>query len=393
MPEREPKDVHTQPVARYASYLNPKHVGRIIGFLAVVGGAIGLLVWLGVLPTRLGGSAEDQSALRRQIEELEQKVDVLPEYLADLDETQKETLKAAYEEGRALQLEGYEAQDEEKHLEAIERFTRALPLAETDAQRASLHILRGNSFFSVSQFESAEEAYGNAIELAAKLLEPSDANGVTAVALGNLGLIYANRGDLARAEENQRQALAIERESGDRLGEAGSLGNLGNVYRMRGDLERAEDYYRQALAIDREIGDRLGEAHAINNLGLIYTDLDDLKLAEEHHQQALEIHREIDNRLGEGNALGNLGLVYDHRGELERAEEYHREALAIHREIGARLDEAIDLANLGLLAARRDAREEACQLLKEAVATFDKIEMGGPGPDTLRAKLEELGCG
>ena len=80
-------------------------------------------------------------------------------------------------------------------------------------------------------------------------------------------------------------------------------------------------------------------------------------------------------------------------GDPERAQEHHMQALEIDREIGSRLGEAEDLSSLGLLAAKRNQTEEACRLLKEAQVIYEEIGAGGPNLDTLRAKLEELGCG
>jgi tetratricopeptide (TPR) repeat protein len=52
------------------------------------------------------------------------------------------------------------------------------------------------------------------------------------------------------------------------------LGNLGLDYADLGQVERAVEYYEQALAIAREIGDRRGEAFCSWNLGLLYEETD-----------------------------------------------------------------------------------------------------------------------
>ena len=65
------------------------------------------------------------------------------------------------------------------------------------------------------------------------------------------------------------KALAIDREIGYRLGEADNLGNLGSVYADQGELAKAEDHHKQALAIDREIGYSRGAAQDFSSLGLL----------------------------------------------------------------------------------------------------------------------------
>ena len=68
---------------------------------------------------------------------------------------------------------------------------------------------------------------------------------------------------MRRAIEYYEQALVISREIGDRRGEGNDLGNLGMAYADLGEVRRAIEYYEQALVISREIGDRRGEGNCI----------------------------------------------------------------------------------------------------------------------------------
>jgi tetratricopeptide (TPR) repeat protein len=90
-----------------------------------------------------------------------------------------------------------------------------------------------------------------------------------------------------------RESLAIDREIGDRQGEAASLINLGNIARTRGDLAEAERLQLESLAIKREVGDRQGEAASLINLGNIASD--NGKMDERHrcYTEAVRIQREI----------------------------------------------------------------------------------------------------
>ena len=53
--------------------------------------------------------------------------------------------------------------------------------------------------------------------------------------------------------------LAIAREMGDLLNESVALSYLGTIALRCGRLDEAESYLEQAIADDREIGDRQGE--------------------------------------------------------------------------------------------------------------------------------------
>ena len=192
---------------------------------------------------------------------------------------------------QTLLAEAIELQSQHREREAIERLLTAYDMEMPPLAKAQLHNLAGNGFARLSELEQAEGHY--------------------------------------------RWALEAAREAGHQQGQAAALGNLGIVYSQRGDLPRAEEHHQKALAIDEEIGDRLGQANSLGNLGLVAERRGDLDAAEEHHQKALAIQEEIGDYLGQANQLGNLGNVYRGRGELERAEEHYQKALSLFQQIGA----------------------------------------------------------
>ena len=89
--------------------------------------------------------------------------------------------------------------------------------------------------------------------LAARQLGDEEAEGVH---LGNLGLVYADKGEWERAIEMYERSLEIEERVGDVHGMAQTWGNLGLLYESQGDRERAAKYLAQAYLVF----DRLGAA-------------------------------------------------------------------------------------------------------------------------------------
>ena len=354
-------------------------------------GALGVIWAIITFPVRWWWNRrKPPPASREDVARLEQKVDRLAEFLDGLPQAKNPELRAAFEDARALQKEGYEAQSAHKHREAIACFTRALALAEDDSQRAALHLLRGNSYAYISQYKEAEGDYRETLELAESISPAEDAAQARAAALGNLGIVYTDRGELAKAEEHHKQSLEIHMEIGNRRGEAQELGNLGLVYYLRGDLNKAEKHHKRSAAIHRDLGNRLNEAQAISNLGNVYSQSGDLGKAEEHYKQALKINREIGNRLNEASDLGNLGLVYRQRGDLNKAEEHLKQALEIQKEIGDRLHEANQLGNLGLVYGQRGELDKAKEHFQQAQTIYKEIGAGGQGPDAVRRALEVM---
>jgi tetratricopeptide (TPR) repeat protein len=192
-------------------------------------------------------------------------------------------------------------------------------------------------------------------------------------AYGNLGNVYSTRGDLDRAEEMYRKSLAIDEQLGRREGMANQYGNLGIVYRTRGDLDRAEAMYRKSLAIEEQLGRREGMASDYGNLGNLYLTRGDLDGAEKMYRKSLAIDEELGLREGMASQYGNLGNVYSTRGDLDRAEEMYRKSLAIDEELGRREGMANQYGNLGIVYLKRGDLDRAEEMYRKSLVIDEQL--------------------
>ncbi|ODV36460.1 tetratricopeptide repeat protein [Microcystis aeruginosa] len=238
---------------------------------------------------------------------------------------------------------------------------------------ASLTSL-GNAYYLLGEYEKAIEFHQQSLAIDREIGD----RGGEASSYNNLGNVYNSLGEYQKAIEFCQQSLAIKREIGDRGGEAKSYNNLGNVYGSLGEYEKAIEFHQQSLAIDREIGDRGGEANSYNNLGNVYDSLGEYQKAIEFHQQSLAIFREIGDRGGEANSYGNLGLVYGSLGEYQKAIEFYQQSLAITREIGDRGGEAYSYGNLGNVYRSLGEYQKAIEFYQQSLAITREIgDRGG----------------
>jgi tetratricopeptide (TPR) repeat protein len=195
----------------------------------------------------------------------------------------------------------------------------------------------------------------------------SDAT-LKATSVGNLGSAYRSIGQVLKAIVSYEQALAIEREVGDKSREGPWLSNLGTCYTELGQTRRAIKVVEQALAIEREVGDKLREGAWLGNLGTCYAHLGQTRRAIELYEQALVIDREVGNKYGEGMDLEFLAQVFidEHRylEAITRAEESANIGEEIgNPQIGVESNYVLALAHLylGNVAAARAAAEHARQ--------------------------------
>lgn len=240
-------------------------------------------------------------------------------------------------------------------------------------ERMSILLNLGNAHYSLGHNTEALKNYNAVLELAKDTIE-KDALVGKASALGNIGVVYDDMGDLENAFKCHQEALKIFREFGDRFGEASQLSSIARVYKDKGDLGNALKYLQEALEIDREIGYKVGEANQLGNIGLIYNSKGDLDSALKCQQDALKIYVEFDYRLGIASMSCNIGVIYRLKGDLDNALKHVQEALKIHREIGSRLGEAADLGNIALINLGRGDFDIALKYGQDALKINRGIE-------------------
>jgi tetratricopeptide (TPR) repeat protein len=246
---------------------------------------------------------------------------------------------------------------------AIEHFREAQTKA-SGAQLVPLHIQTGVCYYIQGRPDDALTEFKEATRLA-KLY--GDKQG-EAAALGNIGVIRHDSGELGSALRKLREALAITRKYGEQRAAAPYLANIGNIYRDRGESDKALKFHEDALAISREIGDKPGVASCLGNIGSTRCDRDKLGEALQHFEEALAASRETNDRRGLASCLGKIGNVHHYRGELDEALMYYEGALALEREIGYRVGVATELGNIGLILMDKELHAQAVPTLAESLA-------------------------
>ncbi|MCJ7777505.1 MAG: tetratricopeptide repeat protein [Sedimentisphaerales bacterium] len=196
-----------------------------------------------------------------------------------------------------------------------------------------------------------------------------------AAVLGNLGVIYRDRGELDKAEEMHNKALEIDKKLGRLEGMASQYGNLGLIYQTKGELDKAEEMYNKVLNIEEKLGRPEIIATAYGNLGVIYGTRGQLDKAEEMHNKALEINKKLGWLEGEANQYAAIALIEKVRGNLDKAERLHLKGLEIEEKLGRLEGIARHYGNLGLIYEERGDKKKARENWEKALAIYKKIGM------------------
>ncbi len=126
-----------------------------------------------------------------------------------------------------------------------------------------------------------------------------------------------------------------------------SLTNLALLRNRQSNYPEAIRYNLESIAIARTIGNIDNEGTSLNNLGTIHVALADYPKALDFFEQSLKIHRKINNRSLIARTINNIGQVYSEQGNYRKSIEQYNQSLIIAKEIGDRNHEAILYNNFG----------------------------------------------
>mgnify|MGYP000246395806 CR=1 FL=1 len=154
-------------------------------------------------------------------------------------------------------------------------------------------------------------------------------------------------GRYERAIELSTQAISACRQVQDAACEGRALHLTGGAYQMLSQYEKAIEYYEPSLGIRQGLGDNVNELSVLNDLGTVSYSLNRYEKAIEYFEKVIRLRREIGERAGEGRTLGNLGGVYQVLGRYEKAVELYDQSLMILREVKLRPNEGNVLNNRG----------------------------------------------
>jgi CHAT domain-containing protein/tetratricopeptide (TPR) repeat protein len=234
----------------------------------------------------------------------------------------------------------------------------------------------GNLYRYIGKYAEAEPVMQVSLAILKKNNDPFYSS-----ALGNLALMYQNKGDIKQAISTFLEVLSIQEVQ---LGKnhpnyANTLYNLGSLYQQSSNLPQAEAMCLEALKIQRTV---LGEKHpkyleTLSALALIYEKIGNYPQAESLYKQSLIGTKEA---LGEqhpnyASNLNKLGIFYSQKyDDIVTAEPMLLEAIKI---IGKHFGEnssdyANYLSNLGIFYLEVANYQKAEEILLKSLKILQK---------------------
>lgn len=148
-----------------------------------------------------------------------------------------------------------------------------------------------------------------------------------------IGVIYGKLGQYEQVLKYSQQALAIDRELGDRCQEQETLFRISSVYGVLDQYDQVLEGLGKILAINRELDEPCQNSHLLFTVRNVYQMLGQPNQALKTLAQILAFDRKVGDRIGERSILLNISEIYEQQKRYEQALQSYQQALAIDREL------------------------------------------------------------
>ncbi len=180
----------------------------------------------------------------------------------------------------------------------------------------------GMYYFDKSEWVPANENWEKSLAIFQKM---NDIEGIASI-LNNLGSIYWNQGNQAKALEFFLPALEAGEKSGDLLRLATTLQNIGLIYmEKQATYNESLKYFNRALALAEKIDDKDNISACNVNMGELYLKMNNDSIALYHFARAKKAAESI-NSFNLPYILCQLGNLMKIRGDLDAANKWYMDA-------------------------------------------------------------------
>ena len=258
--------------------------------------------------------------------------------------------------------------------EAREHYDRAMGLVQEGSKD-----LRLKAKIIMEQANNAwyQARYQKAFELQKKVFGLAKEHGWSlekVMALNTSGLTWWTLGNHKRALSQLEDALSVAGTLRVRQDEvATTLNNLGLVYRESGQFAKALDALDKALTIDRKIKSRWAIAYDLKNKALTYSQMGKPEKAIPLFEEALTIATDIGNRINEAKVLLGYGNALAMLGKDRQAEEAYQRALKLSKDMALRETQWRALYGLGRLSLKQGKKQRAKELLYQSIRVIEGV--------------------
>lgn len=192
---------------------------------------------------------------------------------------------------------------------------------------------KGLLLMYVGDYEKAKECFLKEIQIK-KIRNPKDST--IFGTLNNIAIIFANTGNLPKAEEYFRIALQTAIRQGHDNGLGNGYNNLGVIKIMQKTLDSVMYYLEKGMYYRRKINDIPNLSGSYNNFALYYKELKNYKLALKYADTALQLANDVHAMTELIEVLDTYHNIYLAMGDYKNAFQYYKQRTDTLRKIDSK---------------------------------------------------------
>lgn len=186
----------------------------------------------------------------------------------------------------------------------------------------------GRSYINLGSFDMGFEAFYNALDKC-----PPESKRLQADINVNIGYLYISLGDVKKAFQFIDKGVEIFSEMRDSAGLASCYNAKGLAFERMEENAKAEENFKHALAINRQLGDQKNIAANLNNLGLLEENPDEKIL---WLMEAIQINKSMGANWSLAENYNNLATQYFYKRDYSKSLEWLQNALILANNLSAK---------------------------------------------------------
>lgn len=192
------------------------------------------------------------------------------------------------------------------------------------------------------------------------------------ITLTNIGAIYRNRSEYAKACSYYNEALKASPHFSPWLAE--TYVDAGIALLRMTELDSATKVFEEGLALVKEHPNMFAEASLYNGLGNVKREQNQYEQAIALYIQSLKIFEEQKDLKGQTQALANISNIHNLMGDTDKALEYGLLSLEIAKAAGVKSSIAYSYRLLGRIYRRQKKLDEALNAYEDAIQIYKGLQ-------------------
>ena len=238
--------------------------------------------------------------------------------------------------------------------------------------RTGIKISVYKDIIELSFPDHLEEVLKNSEELL-RLSESVNNNESKAFAIFYLGEYYFSIDNFETAEEYYKEALLLYQSLENTSQIMQTYHNLGLTNQYINHYDEALSFYQKSIEIAESIGSKKKAAISYQGIGTLYNDLQKYSLAQYYYEKALEIYKKTNNKERIAAIYQNIGVLQYNWGDFNQSLNYYEKSLSIYEQQQDKQSIAISLSNIGLVYEECKDFNIALDYYQKALIIFEEI--------------------